>query len=159
MTKAPSKAVNLNTPLKTNGDIDWYAIKPYVTSIIDRQSAPNTVRGILYILETNQILKKTDYSYNRLDSLLVDWRKEGHFKWSDIADGSGRGVVNDFPDYKDPDSWINDYIDILRNGGDNYRAWLTEDWRWYGQPHYIEFLTEKHTVTPTIVAHIQDLYS
>jgi hypothetical protein len=77
MPKEPSKAVNVATPLKTNGDIDWLAIKPYVKSIVDRQKAPKTVRGILYILETKQILKKTDYSYNRLDSLLVDWRKDG----------------------------------------------------------------------------------
>jgi hypothetical protein len=158
MPKKPSGAVNVATPLKTNGDIDWDAIKPYVTDIVKRQNAPNTVRGILYILETKQILKKTDYSYNRLDSLLVDWRKSGHIDWTAIADGSGRGVVNDFADYVEPSYWVAAKIDTLQNAGKEYRAWLEQDWRWQEQPDYVEFLTEKHTVTASIVAHIEDLY-
>ena len=67
MPKVPSRAINKATPLKANGDIDWNAIKPYVLDIVHGQHAPNTARGILYILETKQILKKTDYSYNRLE--------------------------------------------------------------------------------------------
>jgi hypothetical protein len=88
----------------------------------------------------------------------VDWRKAGDIPWNAIADGSGRGVVNDFSDYKSPETWIDGIIGFLRNAGEKYREYLVNEWRWYGQPHYVEFLTEKNTVTSTIAAHTQDLY-
>ena len=110
------------TPRKPNGNIDWekvYSI--YLKKILDNQIAPNTGRGLMYILKSKQILVKSDY--NQLVSHLKDWRKEGRIRWDQIADGSGRGIINDFSDYQSPDESIS-CIKSLRYGGDVYRRYL-----------------------------------
>jgi hypothetical protein len=147
----------VNAPRRSNGNIDWGVVySEYIEKIIEDQIAPNTTRGIMYILESRGILKKSDYP--GLSVHLRDWRKDGKVDWDDIADGSGRGVFNDFSDYQDPKGWINSYVDYLKNGGEHYRSLLNTKWRWCGQPRYIEFWSEKHAVVGTIAAHISGMY-
>lgn len=88
----------------------------------------------------------------------MQWRLDGLIDWDDIADGSGRGLIGDFKSYEDPETWINGYVDILKGGGKNYHYLLNNQWRWFGQPKYVEFIVEKHTVTGTIYAYIKDRY-
>ena len=147
----------INSPRRSNGNIDWEIVySKYIKSIIEGQIAPNTTRGIMYILESRGILKKSDYS--GLNVHLTDWRKDGRIDWNDIADGSGRGVFNDFSYYQDPDGWISSHVNFLKNGGENYRWLLNNQWRWTNQPHYVEFWSEKHAVVGTIAAHIRGTY-
>jgi hypothetical protein len=76
------------TPRRNNGNIDWNKVySEYIADIIFRQIAPNTLRGLMYILKTKDILKKSDY--NGLITHCRDWRKEGKIGWDDIIDGSG----------------------------------------------------------------------
>jgi len=106
----------LKTPRRSNGNIDWEQIySKYIRSIIENQIAPNTGRGIMYILKSKGILVKQDY--NQLTTHLRDWRKEGRIGWDQIADGSGRGIINDFQGYQSPDTFINYAVDFLKNGG------------------------------------------
>jgi hypothetical protein len=144
-----------NAPRKPNGNIDWNIVRDnYILPLIENQIAPNTTRGIMYILKNQYgVLKKSDTCV--LGIHLVQWCKEGIINWEHIADGSGRGVINDFEDYRSPMEYMDDTIDILRNCGDYYRYELEHRWRWYGQPHYVEFWTEKHAVVGTMAAHVK----
>jgi hypothetical protein len=147
----------INAPRRKNGDINWVEVaKQYLLPIIRQQTAPNTIRGLMYILEGKGVLKKSDY--NALDRHLTDWRLDGNIRWNQIADGSGRGIINDHGDYEDPGEWINGYVDILKNGGKKYQDLLKGQWRWFGQPKYVQFMSEKHAVTGTINAHLKGKY-
>lgn len=139
-----------NAPRLPNGNINWAKVyTDYLKPIIRSQIAPNTIRGLLYALLSQDVLKKSDYG--GLKTHLRDWRQDGLIDWDDIADGSGRGVINEFGDYRSADDIINQQIRWLRNAGTNYRnAYLSNHFRWYGQPHYIEIQTEKHAVAGTV---------
>jgi len=146
-----------NTPRRSNGNIDWEEVyNLYVEDIIHRQIAPNTGRGLMYILKSKGILVKADY--NQLIVHLRDWRKDGRIRWNQIADGSGRGIINDFTDYRSPDEFFGARIYSLKNGGDIYRRILNEDWRWYGQKKYVEFWLEKHAISGTVAALVGNRY-
>ena len=94
-----------NAPRLSNGNIDWKRVLiDHLQPIIADQIAPNTNRGLMYILESKGVLKKSDY--DGLTDHLVKWRQDGEINWDDVADGSGRGIMNDFSDYEDPTSWI-----------------------------------------------------
>ena len=137
------------TPRRINGNIDWTKVySGYIRSILETQIAPNTLRGIMYILKSRNILKKSDYG--GLTNHFRDWRMEGLIDWDAVADGSGRGVINDFTPYEVPSKWAKDYIDYLRNGGKNYRDLLKTKWRWSNQPHYVEIWVEKHALAGTV---------
>jgi hypothetical protein len=145
------------TPRRSNGNIDWEQVySQNVRPIIDSQIAPNTSRGLMYILKNQNILVKTDY--NQLIVHLRDWRKDGRISWDQIADGSGRGVINDFSDFQDPEEFVNSQVNFLRNGGRYYQRYLNTEWRWHGQPHYIEIWSEKHAIVGTIAELVKDRY-
>ena len=110
----------------------------------------------MYLLKSKQILVKSDY--NQLIIHLRDWRKDGRIRWDQIADGSGRGIINDFNDFQSPDLFFDLRIRSLRHGGEIYRQILNADWRWYGQKHYVEFWLEKHAITGTVAALVGDRY-
>lgn len=139
-----------NAPRHPNGNIDWKRVyNEFLSDIIRNQVAPNTTRGHLYNLISKNVLKKSDYG--QLKDHLVEWRKDGIIDWDDIADGSGRGVVNDFDDYRSGEDIINGNLNWLRNADKYYRDnYLSNHFRWYGQPHYVEFQSEKHAVTGTV---------
>lgn len=102
----------------------------------------------MYLLKGDQILKKSDY--NGLITHCRDWRKEGLIDWDDIIDGSGRGVINDFSDYKNIPTFVDDHVDYLQNAGYYYNRLLNGEWRWIGQPNYIEIWCEKHAIAGMI---------
>ena len=146
-----------NAPRLSNGNIDWKRVLiDYLQPIIADQIAPNTNRGLMYILESKGILKKSDY--DGLTDHLVKWRQEGEINWDDVADGSGRGIMNDFRDYEDPTTWIESYVNYLKNAGHHYRYLLDTQWRWHGQPNYVMFMVEKHAVAGTVAALIEGHY-
>ena len=145
------------SPRRPNGNIDWEEIyKREVKGIIRNQIAPNTGRGLMYLLKSKGILVKSDY--NQLIIHLRDWCKDGRIRWDQIADGSGRGIINDFTDFQSPDLFFGRRIQSLRHGGEIYRQILNADWRWYGQKHYVEFWLEKHAITGTVAALVGDRY-
>ena len=145
------------TPRRPNYDIDWEEIwKQYVRPIIKSQIAPNTGRGLMYILKSKQILVKKDYK--GLITHLRDWRKDGRIGWDQIADGSGRGIINDFSDFESPDEYIKSRYNELLHAGQFYHDYLNNDWRWYGQKHYVEFWLEKHAIAGTTSALVGDRY-
>jgi hypothetical protein len=145
------------TPRWANGNIDWGEVyAQYVRPIIDSQIAPNTGRGLMYILESKQIVVKSDY--NQLITHLRDWRKDGRIRWHQIADGSGRGIINDFNDYQSPEDFIGNRIKALKYGGDVYNRYLNGPWKWYGQNHYVEYWLEKHAIAGTVAALVNDRY-
>ncbi len=146
-----------NAPRLSNGNIDWKRVLiDHLQPIIADQIAPNTNRGLMYILESKGVLKKSDY--DGLTDHLVKWRQDGEINWDDVADGSGRGIMNDFSDYEDPTSWIESYVNYLKNAGHHYRYLLNTQWRWHGQPCYVIFMVEKHAVAGTVAAHIEGNY-
>lgn len=139
------------TPRRSNGNIDWEMVyEDYVKGIIRNQIAPNTGRGLMYILKSKEILEKEDYG--QLIVHLRDWRKDGRIDWNDIADGSGRGVINNFTDFQHPEKYFDDRIGLLKYGGEIYRNTLNTNWMWHGQPKYIEFWLEKHAIASTVAA-------
>jgi hypothetical protein len=147
------------TKRSSTGDyeIDWDEIyRKYVKPTIDKQLAPNTPRGHMYIIKGKGILDKSDYK--GLDRKLVEWRQNGSIRWDQIADGSGRDVVNDFSDYQNSTEYVNYLVYLLKNGADRYRFNLNHQWRWCGQPQYVEFMTEKHAVVGTVAAHVRDQF-
>ncbi|SRR5215204_957618 len=145
------------TPRRNNGNIDWNKVySEYIVDVIERQIAPNTLRGLMYILKAKDILKKSDY--NGLTTHCRDWRKEGKIRWDDIIDGSGRGVINNFSDYQTTEKFVNNRVHFLRNGGQYYRQYLNTEWRWYGQSHYVEIWCEKHAIAGTVTALTGDGY-
>lgn len=142
-------------PRRSNDNIDWDKIySEYLRPILDSQIAPNTSRGLMYILKSNDILKKTDYS--GLTNHLTKWRISGKIGWDEIADGSGRGVINDFSDYETPIDFVTNQVEFLRNAGKNYRQFLKTEWRWRNQPNYVEFWNEKHAVVSTVAVLVGD---
>jgi hypothetical protein len=111
-------------PKRPNGDYDWPAIlDQYILPIIARQIAPNSNRGIMYLLVSkNVVLKK---SYDGLTRTLVWARKEGIIPWDAISDDSGRGIINSFTEYYiNPETWVENIIDYIQNGGFHYRNQL-----------------------------------
>ena len=104
----------------------------------------------MYILKSKGILVKADY--NQLTTHLKDWRKEHKIGWDQIAEGSGRGIINDFSAYQSPDAFVNSHVEFLKNGGAYYRKYLDTEWRWHGQQHYIEIWVEKHAIVGTVAA-------
>jgi hypothetical protein len=153
-----NKSGGPNAPRLRNGNINWTQVyNEYILPLIRNQISPNTIRGIMYIMKNvYKVLEKSDY--NTLDKHLVSWRLDGYIDWDDIADGSGRGLIGDFDEFEYPEDWIDGYIDMLKNGGEYYQDLLKKQWRWFGQPKYVEFMVEKHTVTGTIYAYIKDRY-
>ena len=141
-----------NAPRLPNGNIDWKRVLiDHAQPITADQIAPNTNRGLMYILESKGILKKSDY--NGLTDHLVQWRKDGDVGWDDVADGSGRGIINDFSSFEDRGTFVNSQVDFLKNSGEQYQIRLMDEWRWHGQPHYVLFMVEKHAVAGTVAAH------
>lgn len=146
-----------SAPRLSNGNIDWNRVLiDYVQPIIAAQIAPNTNRGFMYILKSKGILKKSDY--DGLTVHLVEWRQNGDIDWDDVADGSGRGILNNFSGLEDPTAWIESYVDYLRNAGHHYKNLLSTQWMWHGQPHYVIFMVEKHAVAGTVAAHTERNY-
>jgi hypothetical protein len=144
-------------PRRPNGNIDWeQVLHEYLKPTIVSQIAPNTNRGFMYILESKEILKKSDY--NGLTNHLVQWRKSGEINWDDVADGSGRGIINDFPDYKSPKTFVDGQIDFLRQCGERYVIRLDGAWKWHGQPKYVMNMVEKNAVASTVAAHTKEHY-
>jgi hypothetical protein len=134
-----------HAPRRGNGNINWDEVyNPYISDILFNQIAPNTLRGIMYILKSKNVLKKSDY--NGLITHFRDWRKTGLIAWDDIIDGSGRGIINDFWDYQDTENFIDSRVNSLRNGGEHYIRNLNTNWRWHGQPNYVEIWCEKHAI-------------
>lgn len=145
----------IEAPRRSNGNINWDKIlSEYLRPILDSQIAPNTSRGLMYILKSKDILKKSDYS--GLTNHLTDWRISGKIGWDEIADGSGRGVINDFSDYETPIDFITNQVEFLRNGGKNYCQFLKTEWRWRNQPNYVEFWNEKHAVVSAVAKLVGD---
>jgi hypothetical protein len=145
----------INAPRRDNGNINWGKVyRQHIAEVIHNQIAPNTLRGIMYILKSENVLKKSDY--NGLITHCRDWRKAGLIAWDDIIDGSGRGVINDFGDYLNIQDFVNNQISYLRNGGSNYQNYLNTRWRWYGQPNYVEIWCEKHAIAGTVTSIISD---
>lgn len=72
----------------------------------------------MYILKAKGILKKSDY--DTLDKHLVKWRLDDSIKWNQIADGSGRSLIGDFQPFESPDTWIDGYVDLLKNATEHY---------------------------------------
>jgi hypothetical protein len=105
----------------------------------------------MYILGSKGILKKSDN--DGLTDHLVQWRKDGAIGWDEVADGSGRGIINDFSGYEDRSTFVNNQIDFLKDSGEQYQIRLMGKWRWHGQPHYVMFMVEKHAVAGTVAAH------
>ena len=66
----------------------------------------------MYVLKSKEILVKSDY--NQLIIHLRDWRKEGRIPWDQIADGTGRKIVNDFSDFQSPDLFFGRRIQSLK---------------------------------------------
>jgi hypothetical protein len=152
-----SNSGGIAAPRRTNGNIDWDIVYGnYIRPTLNSQLAPNTSRGLMYILRSKNILKKTDY--HGLTDHLTDWRKDGKIDWDEIADGSGRGVINDFTDYNNVKDFVDDAVDYVKYGGHNYRELLKGRWRWYGQPNYIEFWVEKHAVVGTVATLVGNRY-
>jgi hypothetical protein len=108
----------------------------------------------MYILESKGVLKKSDY--NALDKHLRDWRLDGYIKWEHVADGSGRSIINDHKDFQDPNTFVNNEIDFLKQAGKRFRDNLMKKWRWHSQPKYVTFMVEKHAITGTIDAYLKD---
>jgi hypothetical protein len=145
------------SPRRHNGNIDWDQMySQYIKPIIQNQIAPNTVRGIMYILVAKNILSKKDYG--GLDPHLVAWRKDGRVAWQDISDGSGRAVVNDFSNYQSPSYFVNSHVDYLKYAGHYYREVLNNEWRWYGQDHYVEIFIEKQALTGAVAKYVGKRY-
>jgi hypothetical protein len=152
-----NRSGGISAPRRDNGNINWDEVyKHHITNIMLEQIAPNTLRGIMYILKSKNVLKKSDY--NGLITHCRDWRKAGLIAWDDIIDGSGRGIINDFGDYLNIQNFVNNQVNYLRNGGDYYRQNLGTKWRWYGQPNYIEIWCEKHAIAGTVASLISDQY-
>jgi hypothetical protein len=82
----------------------------------------------------------------------VQWRKDGEIDWDAVADGSGRGIINDFTDYKDPNTFVDGQIGFLKVCGEQYEIRLNGEWRWHGQPEYVMNMVEKHAVAGTVAA-------
>jgi hypothetical protein len=145
------------TPRHANGNIDWEEIwRQYVKPIIRNQIAPNTGRGLMYIIKSKGVLVKNDYK--GLINHLRDWRKDGRIEWNQIADGSGRGIMNDFNDFETPDEFIRCHYYSIRHAGNIYCDYLQRDWRWYGQKYYVEFWLEKHAIAGTVAALVGNRY-
>jgi hypothetical protein len=140
-------------PKRPNGDYDWQKILyQYILPITERQIAPNSNRGIMYILVSkNVILKK---SYDGLTRILVWARKKGIIPWDAISDDSGRGIINDIPLYISPISWVNNVVSYAKNTSENYLSHL---YKWYCQPDYIEFWIEKMALARTVAAYVGDM--
>jgi hypothetical protein len=144
-------------PRRDNGNINWDEVyREHIKGIILNQIAPNTLRGIMYILKSKNVLKKSDY--NGLITHFRDWRKAGLIEWDDIIDGSGRGVINDFVDHMNIEDFIGYQINFIRNGGKHYLRNLRTNWRWYGQPNYVEIWCEKHAIAGTVASLVRDRY-
>ena len=144
-------------PRWPNGNIDWERVlHEYLKPIIVSQIAPNTNRGFMYILESKGILKKSDN--DGLTDHLVQWRQNGEIDWNAVADGSGRGIINDFSCYKDRRTFVNGQISFLLKCGEQYEIRLKGEWRWHGQPEYVMNMVEKHAVAGTVAAHTTGYY-
>ena len=110
----------------------------------------------MYILLSKDVLKKSDT--DGLTNHLLQWRKAGLIPWDAIADGSGRGLYQDFYEFHCLEDYISTTIKEVTSCRQNYRCWLNCDWRWYYQPHYVEFWSEKHAVVATVFKHIEGHY-
>jgi len=88
----------------------------------------------------------------------VQWRQKGEIDWNAVADGSGRGIINDFDGYEDRNTFVNGQIGFLMNCGEQYEIRLNGEWRWHGQPEYVINMVEKHAVAGTVAAHTMGCY-
>jgi hypothetical protein len=137
-------------PKLSNGNIDWNAtLEKYIIPAIRNQTAPRSIRGNLYHLLSKNILMKDDYK--GLDNALTQARKDGKIAWDSVLDGSGRGVLNDFEDYQEPQDFVDSIVDYMENAGLYYRNSIP---RWYGQKHYIEYWVETGTIARTILSYV-----
>lgn len=68
---------------------------------------------------------------------------QGLIPWETIADGSGRGIINDFDAWEDPESWVDGYIDMVKKAGKYYHENMMNQWKWLG-PKYVEYMAEKY---------------
>lgn len=144
-------------PRWSNGNIKWETVRTeHVNPILDSQIAPNTLRGLMYILKGKDILKKSDY--HGLGDHITKWRKTGLIGWDKVIDGSGRGLIADFSDYQNNYDFVDTYVNYLKYGGSFYRQNLNTKWRWYGQPNYVEIWCEKHAIGGTVNALVGDNY-
>jgi hypothetical protein len=117
-------------------------------SIFRREGVPPTVRGMLYILESLRVLKKTKSDYNSLSSHLTEWREDGTIAADSFVDKSRR--ITDINDvFEPPPDYIRHGTSYLLTAVSNYYKAIP---RWYGQPHYVEVWLEKNAVEGTFKA-------
>jgi hypothetical protein len=65
------------SPRRPNGNIDWEEVyQRYVKDIMREQIAPNTGRGLMYILKSKKILVKSDYN-QLIVCILCSWEGNG----------------------------------------------------------------------------------
>jgi hypothetical protein len=137
-----------------NGSHDWNSILfEHIIPITERQIAPNSNRGIMYLLVAKNVILK--YDYDMLCRTLVWARKEGIIPWDAISDDSGRGIINNFTDYYiDPANWVDSTVNYICNGGIHYRNQL---YKWCGQPYYLEYWIEKMALARVVAKYVGDM--
>lgn len=141
---------------------------PYFT----KQGIKPSLRTIYYRLRTTQphLVGNTESDYNNLKTHT----KEARLQETDIngvllypilpidcfADET-RKLIENYSNYpptevEDPDDYIGDAIDVLKDSIVDYDGKGRKGGRWYGQPEYVEVWIEKLADAPTFEKWLED---
>lgn len=100
---------------------------------ITAEDPPISLRHLFYRVSGEHLIQKTEREYNKLCSLLSDWRKNGAVSFDVFADGTRF--------YRGP-GLFDGMAAALENTAACYRKNL-----WLEQPYYIELWCEKDSVS------------
>jgi hypothetical protein len=140
---------------QTQQQIDWInEIVPRVKSILEerrQQGIPTaTIRGIFYILVSENLIENLPGQYKGLLDALVNARRKDIIPYEWITDES-RSIVGIRSDrYQKPQRLITDMLENLKEFPTIYKDEYIP--RWYKQPEYVEVWVEKNAMAGVMSA-------
>jgi len=111
------------------------ALREAILAVLENYTAIN-VRGLCYVLESQQVIHKTEADFDKIERLVVAMRRDGTISYSQISEGHReRHTLRTFAS-------VSHFLGTVKNA---YRrdAWAT-------QPYHVEVWSEKNGLSDAI---------
>ena len=141
-------------PGDCTGKVAWKDLDQAILNAIKQMQAKGfaepTVRGVYYILGSQNIIPLTKSGYKSLDAKTVDMRQQGTIPWGFFAIKRGRSIGA--TPYYTPEQWADHWIWRLKTAHEEYALP-----RWFEQDHLVEVWVEKDGLLGATANWVSDL--
>ena len=111
------------------------ALRAAILAVLDGYTSIN-VRSLCYVLESTQVIHKTEADFDKVERLVVDLRREGLIPFGKISEGHRERLVP--PTYES----VGAFLTMVKN---RYQRDI-----WATQPYHVEVWSEKNGLSDVI---------